>query len=128
MLPKRKPTMRVMNSRPDSGPLRSPGHLAFVRSHDCCLRGKEWLEPGLHVPHVCSGPIEAAHVRTGTDGSLGAKPGDDWTISLCAYAHRRQHEVGETSFEKHWRIDMKKLAEEFAAKSPPLQRLRMRKP
>ena len=90
--------------------LRSPAHLSFVRSHQCCVPG-------------CDGrPIEAAHVRTGTGGGMGVKPGDDWTISLCRGHHAEQHQIGEPAFEQKYAIDMKKLATEFAAASAPLKR------
>ena len=86
--------------------VRSPGHLAWVRSHACCVPG-------------CGGmPIEVAHVRSGTDGGMGMKPGDEWTISLCALHHREQHQMHEFRFERRYGINMKALAAEFAAKSP----------
>jgi hypothetical protein len=52
------------------------------------------------------------------------KPGDDWTISLCATCHAIQHQVGEAEFERRAGIDMKALAREFAAKSPHHDKLR----
>lgn len=92
--------------------IRSPGHLKWVRDHACCVPG-------------CDGrPIEAAHVRSGTDGGTGIKPGDQWTISLCRLHHAVQHQIGEISFEKVNGIDMKALAREFAAKSPHRGKLR----
>lgn len=106
MLPARKP-------KPSSGILRRPSrvfrrHEAFVRSHLCCIGDK----------HLCTGPIVLAHVRTGTDGGTGEKPSSWWTISLCNGAHLRQHAIGEPAFEREFGIDMKKLASEFAARSP----------
>lgn len=92
--------------------IRSPGHLAWVRGHACCVPG-------------CGGrPIEAAHVRTGTDGGTGIKPGDQWTISLCQFHHQAQHRHGEPYFESLVGIDMKALAREFAAKSPHRKKLK----
>lgn len=90
---------------------RCPGHLNFVRSHECSVKG-----PG------CDGPIEVAHVRTGTGGGMGLKPGDQWTISLCRGHHAEQHRHGEVAFERMHSIDMKKLAQEFAAASLPWRR------
>jgi len=52
------------------------------------------------------------------------KPGDDWTISLCATHHNGQHQVGEPEFERRHGIDMKALAREFAARSPHKAKLR----
>lgn len=87
--------------------IRCPSHLAWVRGHECCA------ETGL-----CFGKIEAAHVRTGTDGGMGVKPGDNWTIPLCAGHHRIQHDLGETSFESQYLINMKTIAEGLWLKSP----------
>lgn len=105
-LPKRLPKKPKRDNR-----LRSPGHLAWVRSHACCACG-------------ATSYIEAAHVRNGGDGGTSLKPGDDRTISLCVPCHRLQHQVGERAFEKASRINMAKLAAEFAAASPALRRLR----
>lgn len=93
-------------------PVRSPAHRAWVRKHACCVPG-------------CKGvPIEAAHVRSGTDGGMGLKPSDIWVISLCRDHHSRQHQVGEAAFERETGIDMKAYAREFAAKSPKRAQLR----
>lgn len=86
--------------------LRCPAHLSFVRSHACCAANPQ---------SPCEGPIQAAHVRSGTDGYLSGKPGDNWTISLCDKHHRRQHFIGEPAFEKAFGIDMKALAAAFWA-------------
>ena len=86
--------------------IRCPAHTGWVRGFSCVVPG-------------CDGrPIEAAHVRSGTDGGTGIKPGDQWVISLCASHHRDQHQVGEAEFERRHGIDMKALAREFAARSP----------
>ena len=91
---------------------RSPGHCTYVRSHECC------------VPNCGGRPIEVAHVRTGTNGGMGVKPSDRWTISLCRDHHAEQHRIGEPGFEKKHGIDMKALAQEFARKSPHAAKLR----
>lgn len=91
--------------------VRCPAHLKWVREHHCCV-------PGCHEV-----PIEAAHVRTGTGGGMGIKPGDQWAISLCADHHRQQHQIGEPAFEKLYGIDLKALAREFAAKSSHRRKL-----
>lgn len=92
--------------------IRSPGHLAWVRTHGCC------------VPGCASMPIEAAHVRTGTDGGTGIKPGDQWAISLCRAHHSQQHWYGESAFEALHGIDMKALAREFASRSRHRKKLK----
>lgn len=104
MLPRRIPKEAKPEKR-----WRSPAHLAFVRSHECC------------VPGCSRRPIEAAHVRTGTGGGMGMKPADYWVISLCGSVeghHAEQHNIGEAAFEKKYGIDMKALATEFAFASP----------
>jgi hypothetical protein len=89
---------------------RSPAHRSFVRSHACCACGS-------------TAGIECAHVRTGTDGGIGFKPSDAWTISLCGECHRKQHQLGEGTFERLHEIDMKKLAAEFLKASPHRSKL-----
>lgn len=105
MIPKRrKPEKSGIRPQPQ---VRCPAHLAWVRGHQCAAGGDD-----------CEGKIEAAHVRTGTNGGMGKKPGDDWTIPLCSYHHRAQHNVGEAEFERVFEIDMKKIAQALARRSP----------
>ena len=85
-----------------------PQHRAWVRSFACSIFDR----------HECSGPIECAHVRTGTDGGTGLKPHDRFCISLCQAAHREQHDIGELAFERKYQIDMKAVAAKFAKTSP----------
>lgn len=54
---------------------RCPAHRKWVRGHACSACHSETA-------------IECAHVRTGTDGSMGSKPSDRWTISLCKDCHQ----------------------------------------
>jgi hypothetical protein len=105
MLPKRIPKPPKPDKR-----FRSPSHLKFVREHGCCVCG-------------ATVRIEAAHVRTGTDGGMGMKSGDYWVISLCAEHHSEQHRLGESPFEKKHGIDMKALAREFVKASPKRREL-----
>ena len=67
-------------------------HLAFVRQLPCVACGK-------------AAPSEAAHVRTGTDGGAGMKPGDRYAVPLCTACHAKQHRIGELSFWCALRID-----------------------
>lgn len=85
--------------------IRCPAHLAWVRKHECAIKDRG--------DHFCSGKIEAAHVRSGTDGALSVKPSDCWSIPLCNVAHRLQHQIGEPAFEKRFDIDMKAIAEKL---------------
>lgn len=84
---------------------RSPAHCAWVRGHSCSVCGTETA-------------IECAHVREGTDGGMGIKPSDRWTISLCKDHHAEQHRIGEGPFERRHGINMKALAAEFFRNSP----------
>ena len=67
-------------------------HLAFVRQLPCVACGK-------------AAPSEAAHVRTGTDGGVGVKPRDRYTVPLCTVCHAKQHRIGELTFWSALRID-----------------------
>ncbi len=42
--------------------------------------------------------MQAAHVRSGTDGGMGMKPSDRYSVPLCPDCHAQQHRVGELSF------------------------------
>jgi len=67
-------------------------HLAFVRLLPCVACGK-------------AAPSHAAHVRTGTDGSVGRKPGDRYAVPLCTTCHAKQHRIGELTFWSALRMD-----------------------
>ena len=77
-------------SKPDLR--RRVRHLAFVRQLPCVACGG-------------AAPSEAAHVRTGTDGGAGIKPGDRYAVPLCAACHAKQHRIGELTFWSALRID-----------------------
>ena len=76
--------------KPD--PRRRLQHLAFVRQLPCVACGK-------------AAPSEPAHVRTGTDGGVGMKPGDRYAVPLCNACHAKQHRVGELTFWSALRFD-----------------------
>lgn len=61
-------------------------------------------------------------MRRGTDGGLGLKPSDRWTISLCQFHHLEQHAIGEAAFEARHDINLLDLAKEFARRSPSLRK------
>lgn len=105
MLPQRRPksASRAYVSR------ECPAHRNWVRGFACSFCGHMGTERN---------PIEAAHVRLGTNGGTSLKPSDKWCVSLCADCHARQHKVGERTFWKPLGINPKILAEEFARKSP----------
>jgi hypothetical protein len=74
-------------------------HLAFIRTLPCIC---------------CGNPIEtqAAHIRMSdarvvkVNAGIGAKADDFWTLPMCGYHHRKQHETGdERKFWKQVGID-----------------------
>lgn len=105
MIPKRrKPEKLGIRQEPQ---IRSASHLQWIRGHECVVQC-----------FLCEGRIEAAHVRRGTDGGTSLKPGDNWTIPLCQSHHAGQHAVGEETFERVHKIDMKAIAKALWDKSP----------
>lgn len=105
MLPKRrKAPKHNLRAEPQ---IRSPQHLAWVRGHEC-----------LALDETCSDRIEAAHVRTGTDGGMGVKPSDCFTVPLCSHHHALQHNMGEGSFENRYGVKMRPAADALWLKSP----------
>lgn len=85
--------------------MKSEAHLAFVRSLGCV---------------ICEAPAEAAHIRYADprygkpQAGTGQKPGDEWTVPLCANHHRlhdkAQHRMNERAFWKLHEIDATSLA------------------
>lgn len=116
MLPRRKPPKSGIERNPER--VRSPGHRKWVRGHVCAASGlrEPWHEP-------CDGLIECAHVRTGTDGGTGIKPSDAWTVPLCKSHHAEQHAIGEPAFERKYGVNLKRIAEDLARRSPHLRKL-----
>jgi hypothetical protein len=82
----------VARGKPKPNLRRRVQHLAFIRQLPCVACGK-------------AAPSEAAHVRTGTDGGIGRKPGDRYAVPLCPPCHAEQHWVGELTFWAALRID-----------------------
>ena len=102
--------------RDEDGPIRCDAHLKWVRGLQCA------------VPDCDTGDrIEAAHVRSGTDGGTGQKPGDNWVVPLCATHHREQHQDGEATFwRRHIGIhDPRIMARDVWVLSPAGKRYRM---
>lgn len=115
-LPKRRKRERMAHK--DETVIRCAGHLQFVRGFVCSV----WRVSGNNEP--CSGNIEAAHVRTETDGGTGMKPSDCWAIPLCHEHHREQHQIGEPAFERKYGIKMREIAASLWDKSNPGKRYR----
>ena len=103
-LRRRKPSKMGIRQAPQ---IRCAAHLQWVRGHECAVQNND-----------CLGKVEAAHVRSGTDGGKGVKPSDIFTIPLCNFHHRQQHNVGEKQFEFRHKIAMIEIAEDLARRSP----------
>jgi hypothetical protein len=82
----------VARRKPKPDFRRRVQHLAFIRLLPCVACGK-------------AAPSVAAHVRTGTDGGVGMKPGDRYAVPLCTACHAKQHRAGELTFWSALRID-----------------------
>jgi hypothetical protein len=65
---------------------RAPAHLGFIRALRICL--------------ICGriGDVDPMHVRGGTDGGMGLKPSDKYTVPGCRKCHQHQHRIGEDRF------------------------------
>ena len=131
MIPKRRkrPKMGLRVSTV----IRCPGHLKFVRGHECCIAGiagrgyirdlpsdrPDVIAYRVSVVHECEGRIEAHHVREGDHGQgMGQKPDDSTAVPLCSQAHKRLHDMGSITFEREWRVDLNKIAEQLWKISP----------
>ena len=90
--------------------VRCRGHLRWVRGFLCLIAGKGF--------HVCFGKPEAHHVRRGTDGALGIKPSDSFTVPVCSTAHREIHDKGEEWFGKEYGINLLGEANKLWRMSP----------
>lgn len=117
MLPPRKPRMRVIYGDRNGGDI--PAHRQWIRGFACI------------VPHCATGKrVQAHHVRKGIPdeterGGTGKKPHDKWCVPICEEHHEIAHH-GHDSFERKYGIDLIARAQEFAAKSPALAKLRIK--
>lgn len=91
-MPKRR-KREPMNVR-ERPQIRDERFKRFVRGHYCLIKDK--------AGHVCSGKIQFAHLRKGTDGGTGLKPSDCFGNPMCEAAHREQHQIGEPAFERKY--------------------------
>lgn len=115
MLPKRRKRQRT---KPLPDRVRCPSHLQWVRSrYFCCVPTTSLVvQADDRIP--CSEGTEAAHVRLGTDGAMGVKPGDCYVVPLCPAHHAQQHRIGEATFWALYRADPYKIAAKLWAVSP----------
>lgn len=94
---------KLPKKKRESDRWQSQRHRNHVRQHACVMCDAE-------------APIEVAHVRLGTDGGMGKKPSDYYTVALCKDCHARQHSEGERTF---WQgKDVQVIMGEFIRSSP----------
>ncbi len=60
-------------------------------------------------------------MRNGTDGYMGGKPSDRYTLPLCRGCHDTQHAVGELTFWSAKRIDPLDVASRLWAVSGDME-------
>lgn len=101
---------RSTRESPDK--VRSPKHRKWVRSFACIL----------HALNECAGPVECCHVKARNGATNRSKASDAKTWSGCRKHHGEQTAIGEGRFELKYGLDLNKIADEFAAKSPYLSR------
>ena len=96
--------------------VRCPGHLKWVRGHECCASGP-----------TCDGKIHAHHLQSyrAIEGGMGLKVGDDKCVPPCAIHHDEIHRNGQTAFEAWTKTNLEKTAAEMWKQSPHGQKYRM---
>lgn len=100
-MPRARIIRSVLRPKREKNPRRQPEHLAFLRKLPCLACGK-------------SAPSEAAHIRLGTDGAMGVKPSDRFSVPLCpgpSGCHATQHRIGEATFWSDAGLDPTPVAE-----------------
>jgi len=86
----------------------NPRHLEWVRANSCVVHSA-----------LCDAVRHAHHVRLGTGGGTSLKPGDEWTVSICARHHSELHTIGQRTFETKYRTGpLREIAERLAKASP----------
>lgn len=101
--------------RQDAPKCEWPKHRKFVRGRECIV-------PGCGTGQ----PIECCHVRKGLPantpswarGGTARKPHDAFTFPACRHHHARQHDIGESEFERWHGISLLKEALDLARHSP----------
>ena len=113
MLPRRKP--KRSGIRDMDGPIRSPGHLQFVRGFCCAVMASD----------NCDGPIQAHHVSHAGEAAVGQKVGDDRVVPLCAKHHDEIHRSGRETFEERRHVDLEAVAAKLAKASAHIRKAKM---
>ena len=118
MLPKKR-------QKPSSGILRAPErvyqrHRKWLRSHECVctMAGGDGFKGDGEHSWFCQGTIEVSHIRTAANAGTALKPMDCSAVPMCQFHHAQYHRRGHDIFERAYKLDLTKLAAEFAAKTP----------
>lgn len=87
-----------------------PGHRRFLHGHHCVVEG------------CMRTPIEVSHLRNAANSGVGLKPCDSDAVPMCggidpASHHAEYHRIGHKSFEDKYKLDLFKLAAEFARRT-----------
>lgn len=99
-----KKVNRKRKDREFSRVYHSEERVLFVKGLSCVIDSPWCLEGWENGERV-----ENAHIRT---GGTGRKAGYTEVVPLCESHHRHLHRVGRATFEKHYHIDLGKLAAE----------------
>lgn len=108
MIPKRKKRAKMGLREPSQ--IRCQGHIQWIRGFPCSIE--------LHGDHVCTGRIEAHHMREGSNGGVGLKCDDSTCVPLCSHAHQNFHSMGVDTFQTRYHIDLVKTSKVFWEWSP----------
>jgi len=106
---------RATRERPDKE--RNPQHRKWIRTFACILYNRP-------EDHVCEGPIECCHVKSGNGATNRSKASDAKTIPMCRKLHHEQTVMGEARFQLKYAIDMNAYADAYAKASPFLKQRR----
>lgn len=93
-----------------NGIIRSSVHRRWLKTFVCAVFNNDGTCDERHAPDI-------AHVRTATNGAMGRKPSDEWSVPLCRTHHRRAHQIGDRAFEIERGINLLEMAKEFARAS-----------
>lgn len=66
------------------------------QKHLDAIKGMRCAKCGIQANEVIS--VVPAHIRRGSDGSMGRKPSDNFALPLCTLCHGIQHQKGEVTF------------------------------
>ena len=81
-----------------SPPIRSPKHLAYVRTFPCCVCGTDDTIEAHHLTHVKG------------NGGMSLKNDDKYTVPLCRENHFLLHWTGERTYWAERKLDPKLYA------------------